>query len=213
MTKKKRKQKKKLQMLNKRLIKKYYWLMPRDWRGKIPKNYDYTWIEWGWSHGWDKAFGQMYMDELGAAINESGQKDFTILQIKEKYGQARLYCGGASGKVHRIINKYEHISQNVCYWCGREAPMVGKSWITPECFDCYVKRWKRWKPNDDIEVIKKGYDEEVCDEPDENGEFHIPNSYTVSYLKDGGKTQEVIDISDTVEKIRRRQDKWIKYGI
>ena len=72
-------------MKNKRLIKKYYWLAPRNvWTDKIPKDYDYTYINWGWSDGWNKAFGNIYMKELGDAINEAGQKDFQILQVKEK---------------------------------------------------------------------------------------------------------------------------------
>ena len=87
MTRKERKRKKKEQMKNKRLIKKYYWLRPLSaWTGKPLEDYDYTFIEWGWCPGWDKAFGQMFMDELGAAIKESGQKDYQIVQIKEKYG-------------------------------------------------------------------------------------------------------------------------------
>lgn len=86
MTKKQRRRKKKLQSLNRHLVKKYYWLEPRRWDGKRDKDYDYTYIHWGWSDGWNKAFGNMYMKELGDAINEAGQKDFQILQVKEKFG-------------------------------------------------------------------------------------------------------------------------------
>ena len=88
MTKKQRKQKKKLQTHNRKLIAKYPWLLPRSaWTGKPLKNYDYTYIEWGWSPGWDKAFGKMFMEELGEAIKEAGlEHNYRILQIKEKYG-------------------------------------------------------------------------------------------------------------------------------
>ena len=87
MTKKERKRKKKLQMKNKRLAKKYYWLIPRNvWSGKVLKDYDYTWIDWGCSPGWEKAYGNMYMKELGDEVNRIGQKDFMILQEKEKFG-------------------------------------------------------------------------------------------------------------------------------
>ena len=87
LTKSERRKKKKKQLINKKLIKKYYWLIPRNvWSGKILKDYDYTWIDWGWSKGWDKAFGQMYLKELGDEIDRIGQKNFMILQQKEKYG-------------------------------------------------------------------------------------------------------------------------------
>ena len=42
MTKKQRKRKKKLQSLNRHLVKKYYWLEPKRWNGKRDKDYDYT---------------------------------------------------------------------------------------------------------------------------------------------------------------------------
>ena len=208
MTKKKRKQKKKLQMRNKRLIKKYYWLMPIGWDGKPPKHYDYTWINWGWSHGWDKAFGQMYMDELGAAIKEAGQKDFYILELKEKYGQARCYTSGTTRKVHDIINKYEFISENICYFCGVEAPMVNSGWMLPECFDCFKKYYRGDERTED--EIRQLYNQFVCEEPDKNGEWHMADSYTMrSWDRDTGKPIDTVyDISETTALIRKRQARW-----
>lgn len=90
-SKKQRKRKKKQQLINKKLVKKYYWLAPREFNwndgiGKIRKDYNYTWINWGWCNGWDKTFGQAFMEELGEEIKRAGQKNFSILQIKEKYG-------------------------------------------------------------------------------------------------------------------------------
>lgn len=212
LTKRQRKNKKFIKMKNKRLVKKYYWLMPTNWEGKVDDYFkDYHYIEWGWSYGWDKAFGQMYMDELGAAIKESGQKDFRILQIKEKYGQTRLYCSGACDKVHDIIRKYEVISENICYYCGKEAPMTDDGWVLPQCFRCFSKVYRNrerhsmeYKP--DIvpktdEELRELYNKIVIDKPDEHGEYHIPTSYTVRTFGGG---DVVHDISDTVEKLRKR---------
>ena len=76
---------KKNRLRNKKLVKKYPWLKPRNvWTGKLVKDYDYSWIEWGCLPGWDVAFGDMYLKELGEAVKD--QKDFMILEIKEKYG-------------------------------------------------------------------------------------------------------------------------------
>ena len=212
MTKKQRKRKKKLQLRNKYLIKKYYWLMPRNvFTGKPLEDYDYTFIEWGWCNGWDKAFGQMFMDELGAAIKEAGQKDYMIVQIKEKYGSARLYDNGSTEKVHRIIDKYEIISQNICMDCGREAPMINNTgWIMPMCPKCFRKCYRRgekWRidhysnyvsPTD--EEIQKIYENIIMDNPDKNGEYRMPDTYTIH----GMTGDEVVDVSDTVDKIRKR---------
>ena len=207
---------------NKRLVKKYPWLMPTNWLGFPIKNYDYSWIEWGWSAGWDKAFGQIYMDELGEAIAENGQSDdFRILEIKEKYGQARLYCGATSGKVLNIIDKYERISQHICYYCGVEAPMTDSGWVLPQCFDCFRRLYKRneewYLGNHPDQVAKtdgeiKGmYEKIICVKPDEDGKYHIPKLYTSKCCSAGGDLKEVVhDYSETVEKIQNRIKKFHK---
>lgn len=181
--------------------------MPIGWDGKPLKNYDYSWIEWGWMPGWDRAFGKLYMDELGAAIKECGQKDFQILQIKEKYGQARLYCNGTTQKVHDIIRKYEFISEHICCECGVEAPMVGTSWIYPQCYKCFAKHYHRYDVSEE-ELYQKYLD--LAEDPDENGEWHIPNTYTIRQWNHNKDEPEdmVYDISDTAELIRKRQSKW-----
>lgn len=195
-TKKKRKQKKRIQMRNKKLVKKHYWLMPKNvWTGKIPKDYDYTYINWGCSPGWEKAYGNMYMKELGDEIKRIGQKDFMILQEKEKYGRHELYTNGTSEKAHEIIDKYEFISEHVCYFCGRpDTHVTDMGWILPVCPKCYEKKWRR--------SSKYKYDEVICDE-----NSRIPNTYKVTrFSKEGDKTIEY-DIKDTVDKIRIRWNK------
>ena len=191
MTKKKRKQKKRIQMRNKKLVKKYYFLAPKNvWTGKIPKDYDYTYINWGCSPGWEKAYGNMYMKELGDEIKRIGQKDFMILQEKEKFGQHRLYTNGTSEKAHEIIDKYEHISEHICYFCGRpDTHVTDMGWILPVCPKCYEKKWRRGS--------KYEYDKVICDENP-----RIPNTYKVTrFSKEGDETIEY-DIKDTVDKIR-----------
>lgn len=189
MTKKQRKKKKKLQMKNKRLIKKYYWLMPRNvWSGEILKDYDYTWIDWGWSEGWDRAFGGMYLKELGDEINRIGQKDFMIVQLKEKYGEARCYTSGTSQRAHEIINKYEALSRNICYFCGRpDTHVTDKGWILPVCPKCYEKKWRNGS--------RFEYNDIICDD-----DPRMSDRYSVKRFSDS----EVVtyDYSDTANKIR-----------
>lgn len=216
MSKKQRKRKKKQQLINKKLVKKYYWLAPREFNwsdgiGKIRKDYNYTWINWGWCNGWDKTFGQAFMEELGEEIKRAGQKDFSILQIKEKYGRACCYTSGTTTRAHNIIQKYEVISEHVCMGCGCEAPMIEEgNWLMVYCSDCYRKMYRRrekWyknktpKTDKEIEDIYKEY---IIDEPNQNGEYHIPMSYKVRHYKDGETIDEIVDISDTVTKLQKR---------
>lgn len=197
---------------NKRLVKKYYWLAPREWwSGKICKDYDYSYIHWGWCPGWDKTFGQMFMDELGQAIKESGQKNFTIDQIKEKYGRMCCYTGGCCQKAHDIISKYEMISQNVCMYCGCEAPMLDDGWMYVACLDCFKKIYRNREkyvknavPKTDEEITEI-WEKIIIDKPDEDGKYHIPLTYKYTqFYPDKEKEIVTVDISDTVKKIRKR---------
>ena len=217
LTKKQRKKKKAEKLRNKKLVKQYYWLAPREYTwgkpyiGRLEDWYDYSYIMWGWGKGWDKAFGKIYMEELGAAVKEAGQKDFSILETKEKYNEARLYCGGTTEKVHDIIRKYEVISGHICYYCGKEAPAIYDGYLLARCFDCYckqVRRGEKWvkdpnyTPMTDEEILEE-YNERIDDVPDENGEYHLPDKYKLTSFKDGETIEEIIDISDTTTEIRK----------
>lgn len=50
----------------------------------------------------------------GRSIN-----DFTIEQIKEKYGELRFYAASDIPEVNTLINEYEELSATVCEDCGR----------------------------------------------------------------------------------------------
>lgn len=190
-TKKERRRRKKEQLKNKKLIKQYYWLMPRNvWSGKLLSDYDYTFINWGWSEGWDKAFGNLFMKELGEEIKRIGQTNFMILDIKEKYGQARCYTSGTSAKAHDIIYKYEALSENICYFCGKpDVPMTNMGWILPMCRDCYEKHWRRGSKFEYEEVI--------------SNESQMADKYTVRQFSQEGTKDIVYDYSDTTNEIRR----------
>ena len=214
MTKKERKRKKKLQTYNRKLIEKYPWLLPRSaWTGKPLEDYDYTYIEWGWSEGWDRAFGKMFMEELGEAIKEAGlEHSYRILQIKEKFARACLYDNGGTQKMYDIIRKYEIISEACCWNCGKPAPITDTGWLTPYCEKCfkeYYRRREKWQM-EHIEDYQPHTDEELtelykkccCSIPEADGKYHYPLSYTVHY--GGNKVDKVVDISKTARALERR---------
>lgn len=209
------KQVKAQRLRNKKLVKKYPWLRPVNvWSGKRIKKYDYSYINWGCgTEGWELAFGDMYLKELGEAVKN--QKNFMILDHKEKYGSLRIYTNGTTQEAHNIIAKYEFISQNVCYICGKpDVPMLNTGWICPECFDCFKKRmrqegWSRYKDNSDEELEKLYY--ELAEKPNEDGSWTIPNIRKARYW-DKEHDGEIIeyDISDTVKAIRDRYQRRLK---
>ena len=218
-TKTKRKRKKKIQTMNRKLVEKYPWLIPRnDWTGKIIDGYNYTWTELdGWPEGWVKAFGRVFADELGAAIDEAGlTNSYRVFQVKEKYGMSRWYDNGGTQKMHNIVTAFEYISERICYSCGKlDVPMINDGWYCPTCLNCFKKnyrsreKWKRehnpdYEPVSD-EYLETLYAECIVDTPDENGQYLVPMSYkTKRFSKDGDEIIEH-DISHIVTKIRNRR--------
>lgn len=206
---------KQTKIYNRKLTKKYPWLIPRTWDGKVPKDYDYSYIEWGCARGWDAAYGDMYLEELGRAVEESGMRDtFQIMEIKEKYGQHRVYCAPTNKKIERIVDKYEVISGNVCMLCGKpDVPMIDTGWISPYCFDCFkqitrrhedfhIKAHPDYKRSTNDELMER-YNNSICD-----SDPMIPDNYTIKHF--GYAPDEVVDISDTVVKIRARWERRLK---
>lgn len=168
---------------NKLLIEKYPWLLPSNkWSGKWITDcmgedgdegywpgdpfqhpeYDYSYTELdAMPRGWRKAFGLQMCEELNQEIitwSEATQRQFRIMQIKEKYGSLRFYTNFSTKKLDEIINKYERLSERLCIDCGQPAKWISKGWICPWCDDCCKEDRKR-NPNNYMS-IKEWFDEE-----------------------------------------------------
>jgi hypothetical protein len=216
MTKKERRKIKLQRARNRKLCKKYPWLAADYyvWSGKKIRGYkyDWTWLD-DLSTGWRKSFGLMMIKEMDEELKASGRltnqndpfKRWMIQQIKEKYGEMRFYHSGASRKFEEIVNKYSIISANVCELCGKpDVKILNTGWIMPVCYKCYRKNWIRRNPNSTEEKIQIAYAKET-----EGSTDKISDTYSYSrYNPDGQKQEYVFDISETVQKIRIR---WEKY--
>ena len=161
----KRIKKKQIKMENKRLCKRYPFLIPRhiwtddiiwdvpkcDWRYIQP----YSWTELDcMPSGWRKAFGLQMCEEIREALVEANYLDkYRITQIKSKYGTLRWYDFGAPEKVHAIVDKYEDLSAHTCELCGRPAESHDiRGWIWTICPNCEKqmeeerkRRYEKWK--------------------------------------------------------------------
>lgn len=151
----------------------------------------------------------MYLKELSEAVKRSGfEKDFEIMQIKEKYGALRCYCGPIDDEIVNITTKYEALSEYICISCGKpDVPMTNDRWLLPQCFDCYKKTWRKRekyisKQREIIpateEEIRTAY-EKSCNDSD----ARMPEKLFVNRR---GETEE-IDISETANAIRQRWKK------
>jgi len=132
---------------NKALIEKYPWLLPRNrWTGKVSPEFNYSHTELdSMPEGWRIAFGEQMCEEIQQVLLHAQELDpetnyvdnFRILDIKEKYGTLRFYCGSAPEEVYNIINKYEKLSESVCIRCGKQpTKWMTQWWISFYCEDC-----------------------------------------------------------------------------
>ncbi len=62
--------------------------------------------------------------------------DYNIVQIKEKFGDMRLYLSEGSSAAYDFIGVLETLSSLICEDCGRPAEVKTTGWIRTLCTDC-----------------------------------------------------------------------------
>lgn len=88
--------------------------------------------------GWRKAFGiQMCIEIKERLIENDSLDDYSILEVKEKYGTLRWY--DYSTITDDIISKYEDLSSITCIKCGKQATYISNGWNAPFCTRCASK--------------------------------------------------------------------------
>lgn len=134
-------------------------------------NYDYTWED-DIPDGWRAAFCPQMWDELKTILEKADYVDqFRFVQIKEKWGQLRIYEGGLpssiADEVYEWESKYERLSEKYCIHCGKPVKYMTLGWISFVCPECAEARQKENKekgygkermiPIEDIEEYYKDY--------------------------------------------------------
>lgn len=188
---------------NKALIEKYPFLQPRSvWNDGIPDGYDYSYtLLDGIPEGWRIAFGEMLVDEIAEELKKHDYLyDYRIVEIKEKWGQLRIYDNGVPKgcKVWDIIGKYGVLSENICMKCGKpDVRSITSGWIYPICLDCYLKE-------------RKTHTSESYLKDTDGSSDHMSDIRKYSECKDGEWRSVEIDISGTATKIRKRYYERVK---
>lgn len=178
---------------NKALLEKYPILRQRNvYTGEpIDNNDEYTYLD-AMPQGWAKAFGIPMFEDIQNEVNtwpKEEQERFFFTDIKEKFGELRVYTSHMTDKLFEILEAYCAISRNVCIICGKlDVPMVNRGWISPYCRDCATKA--------DIDSLEE-YDDAVKDERKK-----IVTMLKFSTVKDGKEYPFDVDISKYVQKVR-----------
>lgn len=178
---------------NKALVEKYPILVRKNvYTGKpIDDSYECTYLD-AMNKGWLKAFGIPMIEDIQNEVNtwpQTERDNFYFMDIKEKFGELRVYTSHMTGKLFEILEAYCAISRNVCVICGKlDVPMVTRGWISPYCRDCAL--------NADLDTLDE-YDEVVRDKPKD-----IVNTLTFITGNKGKEVKQTIDISEYVKKVR-----------
>lgn len=191
------KKKKKERLRNKKLIKQYPWLQPLDWYGRPIKHFDYssTWLD-DMEPGWCIAFGMMMVKEIDAILHKAHyEREYQVVQIKEKYGALRWYDNGAPHEIYdelqQVKDKNSYLSENICAHCGKpDVYMTFSGWDYPLCEECW---------NTHINDTRSYKD--VISEKDTG---RMTDSYTIRRSSKEGNKDITYDIHETAEEIRRQ---------
>ena len=177
--------------------KKYPWLVSKyeswDSEGK-PEIEEYEVID-GLPEGWLVSFGDLMFEDLDKVIKRDHLTEFRIDEAKEKFGGMRLYTSGGNKETDEIIDKYSHLSENICMICGKpDVYMTNTGWIYPCCEKCW---------NED-RVSKNNKYKDVISEKDSGKMADIRR--ITRFSKEGNETLE-FDLRPTAQRIR---DYWNK---
>lgn len=184
---------------NRKLCKRYPFLIPRSRiTGKIFNNYDYSGTELdNMEPGWIKAFGLLMCEELrNLLIKCNYLNDYRISEIKEKHAQLRWYDFGVPKSIYEefknVIWKYEYISSFVCQKCGKfDVPTLIDGWSMVICKDCYEK----WREKIDWMIPYS----ETKKETKEIKDYITITTYSKELEVE---VERIMDISKTLNKIR-----------
>lgn len=135
---------------NKKLIKEFPFLLPRNrFFDTVIYNYDYTYTELDeMPHGWKSSFGIEMCEEIKKClIKVNYLYKYRIIQIKEKYGTLVWYDNGVPTSIYEeictIINYYEDKSMLICSECGDATKYVTTGWIEYLCEEHFKKRLEK----------------------------------------------------------------------
>ena len=99
-------------------------LESKEMRGaKFDREYAKKCVATGW-HG--------LVDEL---FDLAKKENFTVAQVKEKYGILRIYVDDANMGMHIKIDNLERRSANMCEICGKAGERISRGgWLKTRCW-------------------------------------------------------------------------------
>lgn len=130
---------------NKDLVERFPFLLPKDWEGNLPDNYDYSYtLLDDMPEGWKNLFGTQLCEDIKELLVRANYLDkYELVQVKEKYGSLRWYDDGVPAEIYdelqEVLDHYEDISAESCVFCGAHTKYYTAGWVMPICLKCAKK--------------------------------------------------------------------------
>jgi hypothetical protein len=88
--------------------------------------------------------------ELFEAIRALAPTTFSVDQVKQKFGDLRVYVSGETPAIAALITTATEKSRRTCEWCGKSAERGGPprySWRVTLCPECQQRRLTLQRPD------------------------------------------------------------------
>lgn len=126
--------------------------------------------------GWEKLCLSLNND-IRQLIEDGTVENFYLVQLKEKYGEMRLYFDADKGyeELNRLIDDYSHVSFHTCARCGAfPATKCSTGWILPLCEKCAPKDATDLNKFEPVRSVRRWFPDGKTEE----------ESYDTSYVVD-----------------------------
>jgi len=89
---------------------------------------------------WGSEIGNGWYELVDELFEKLSKFDGLVLtQVKEKFGELRVYVNSGTDEVYDIINEYENKSEKICETCGSPGKIHGGGWLRAVCDTCAQK--------------------------------------------------------------------------
>ena len=91
--------------------------------------------------GWMDLLEELF-DKMQKIIdNDSQCNAIEVVQVKEKFGELRVYTNYDTDEIFNLIEEYTRKSKHICEWCGKKGKLRNDNgWYTTLCNKCHEKR-------------------------------------------------------------------------
>jgi hypothetical protein len=92
--------------------------------------------------GWYPLIEELFDKMQSLVDNNSDYSDMEIVQVKEKYGELRVYIMPDYDALDDLIDEYTKKSIHICEVCGKPGTLqdIGGHWYKTICQECLSKK-------------------------------------------------------------------------